>query len=139
MVKLGEGGTLPVRSKPGDAGLDLYVSRSVVARAKATTDVHTDVYMEIPYGWYARIVGRSSTLRRRHLLVIEGIIDTGYRGELFVGVYNPTDKDINIQKGERPAQIILARNWNDAGLTVVEVSKLKQSERGENGFGSTGI
>ena len=94
------------KTYPGDAGWDLYVSRDVVIPAYSFTDIHTDIAIAMPEGLWGRVTGRSSALRKYGLLVNEGIIDNGYRGELFIGVFNLTNHDQFIPAGTRLAQLI---------------------------------
>ncbi len=133
----GEGNPqVPTKAYLGDAGWDLYVSRDVVVPAYSFVDVHTDIAIAMPEGVWGRITGRSSTLRKYRLLVNEGIIDNGYRGELFIGVFNLTNHDRFIPVGTRIAQILFHRLIEDLqwGLTKV----LPPSQRQDKGFGSSG-
>lgn len=141
--------TLPTRFHEGDAGYDLYVSREVVIPASVPPvpegdelrpgfcDVHTDVYLSFPPHLYGRITGRSSTVRKRGLQVQEGIIDSGYTGELFIGVWNLLPHAVPLQKGDRIAQLIIHRHEPSALLQIGQLPP-RNGGRGQNGFGSTG-
>lgn len=126
---------MPNKAHGSDAGYDLYISREATIPIQGMTDLHTDIAIAIPHGFFGRITGRSSTLRKRGLLVNEGIIDNGYRGELFVAVFNLSGQEVTLKAGERVAQLLIHRvelmDW-------VEMADLPPSERGEAGFGSTG-
>lgn len=135
--ELGEGAKVPYKKYAGDAGWDLFVSRTCDIPPGATVDVHTDVYIDMPPFLYARIVGRSSTLRTHGLLVNEGIIDNGYTGELFVGVHNMTKKTFHVEKGMRLAQVLFY-NIEDVRWSQVEKIQSYPGKRGNAGFGSTG-
>lgn len=135
--ELGEGAKVPFKKYIGDAGWDLYVSRSVDIPAGETVDVHTDIKIDMPPYLYARITGRSSSLRKHGLLINEGIIDNGYTGELFVCVHNITDKPFHVEKGMRLAQILF-HTIEDVRWAEVDEIKPSSSTRGESGFGSTG-
>lgn len=137
-VNLGDGALSLYKKYDTDAGWDLYVSRSVVIRPKEVVDVHTDLRMCIPSGFYGRITGRSSTLRKHHLLVNEGIIDAGFTGELFICVRNLSGKSFRVQKGMRLAQIIFGQVLP---VTIIEnqFTGWPTGARGLSGFGSTGI
>ncbi len=128
-------GKMPTQAYTADAGYDLYVSRKVTIAPKTFVDVHTDISGHLPDGIWGRITGRSSTLRKHGLQVQEGIIDNGYRGELFVGVWNLTDKPVTIEIGHRIAQIIL---HNSISVRWIKVKKLKPSDRNTKSFGSSG-
>lgn len=126
---------IPVKRYAEDAGWDLFASRDAIVAPGQQKDIHTDIAIAIPLHWYAQIKTRSSTMARTGLMVLEGVIDQTYRGELFFMVYNPTDKPVLIQQGDRLAQILF--------LPVPEVSwihapELPSSARGNSGFGSTG-
>lgn len=135
----GENGKTPTRQYAGDAGFDLYASEPVRIGPGEFQDVPVSVNAEFPEGVWGWIVGRSSTLRTKNLLVNQGIIDNGYRGELYVGVQNLATGGAakRIERGERIAQLIpmplLAAN-----LRWELTTNLHPSDRGTNGFGSTG-
>jgi dUTP pyrophosphatase len=112
------------------------VSRDVRIAANSFEDVHSDIAVELPAGYWARVTGRSSSLRVHGLLVSEGVIDGGYRGELFVGVWNLRGVPVTVKAGWRIAQIIIVPL---VVLPWTEVNELGESGRGRNGFGSTGV
>lgn len=127
---------LPSRGYADDAGLDLYVSQDMKVDPYEFVDVPSGVKIDIPEGMWAFIVGRSSTLRKKGLLVNPGIIDAGWTGELFAGVQNMTGQTVEVAAGDRLAQLILLP------APVVgyepEWGKVRDKARGTNGFGSTG-
>lgn len=136
--QLGIHGQLPSQSHFNDAGLDLYVSQKTVVEPGQFVDVPFDVAAELPRGTWGMLVGRSSTLRRRGLLVATGIIDEGYRGPLYGGVQNlSATESVTLEIGERIAQLIVLPNFS-MGVEPVWVAELSESERGDGGFGSTG-
>lgn len=135
--ELGEGAKAPYKKYFGDAGWDLFVSRECVINPGETVDVHTDIKIDMPPYLYARIVGRSSTLRKHHLMVNEGIIDNGYTGELFVCIHNLSDKPFKVEKGMRLAQILF-HSIEDVRWSQVKAIQPVAGKRGEAGFGSTG-
>lgn len=134
---LGDGARRPVKKHEGDAGWDLYVSRPCVIPPGETVDVHTDVYINMPPFLYARITGRSSSLRAHGLLVNEGIIDNGYTGELFVCVHNMGDEPVNVDAGTRLAQVLF-HVIEDVRWSEVDEIGPSRDGRGDSGFGSTG-
>lgn len=127
---------------PGDAGLDLRASEQVLIGPGAHTFVHTGVRIALPLNTFAWVVARSSTFGQYNLLVLPGIIDAEYTGEIGVSVFNPTTWAVRIRSGERVAQLLLLKNgWTDYVLEPVgspeEVHPV-ETTRGANGFGSTG-
>lgn len=135
--ELGKGAKVPYKKHTGDAGWDLYVSRDCIIPVGETVDVHTDIKIDMPPYLYARIVGRSSTLRKHNLMVNEGIIDNGFTGELFVCVHNMGNKPFHVKQGMRLAQVLF-HTIEDVRWSEVEKVVATPGKRGNNGFGSTG-
>lgn len=129
---------MPFKAYESDAGYDLFVSEPVSVPPSAFRDVRLSVTgIVLPEGYWGRLVGRSSTLRRRGLLVPEGVIDGGYTGPLFAGVFNLTNQPVAIERGDRIAQLILCP-LVEVPVERVEVHEIPATERGSNGFGSSG-
>jgi len=127
-----------------DAGLDLVTLEDVHIPWGKRADLRTGLAMAMPTGFYGRLVGRSSAIRKRGLLVVEGIIDAGFRGELLVHVYAlPQVTGLTlageartlVEAGSSVGQLIVSPIPH---VEVYEVDKLPDSERGERGFGSSG-
>lgn len=134
--KTGMHAQLPQQKHEGDAGWDLFVSREVTIPPGEWADVHTDILISLPSTVWAEITGRSSTFRIRGMQVQHGVIDAGYRGELFIAVWNPGNEWKTIRVGERIAQLIPHERVQ---LTWREAESLPSSARGDGGFGSTGL
>lgn len=130
-------GELPSQTYPNDAGFDLAASEDIKIASGGTELVPFDISVQMPPGYWAWITGRSSMIRKRNLLVTSGIIDHGYRGELFANVTNMNGEDIVIKKGERVAQLIPMGNHAPT-MRPVRVNQLDPGDRGEHGFGSSG-
>lgn len=126
---------LPFKAHRDDAGYDLFVTEPAIIHPGQFVDIHTGVAIGLPFGVWAWVTGRSSTLRRRGLMVVDGVIDTGYTGELFTGVFNLSKDPVEVAPGERLAQLILNPVIH---ADTVWSDELSGSSRGENGFGSTG-
>lgn len=133
------GGTAlaPSRAYPDDAGMDLYVIEETTIRPGEFVDVPTGLAVELPGGTWGFLTGRSSSFRTHHLLVIPGIIDVGYRGELFSGVTNLGTEDVVLNRGDRVAQLIVLPNMTEL-LDLKQVPALASHPRGGKGFGSSG-
>jgi dUTP pyrophosphatase len=128
---------LPRRIHADDAGLDLYVARTTTVEPGEFVDVPAGVAVELPEWSWGLITGRSSTLRKRRLMVNPGIIDAGYRGPLFAGVFNLAGETVTVEQGERIAQLIIIEN-STRRVRPEWVKELSPHARGESGFGSSG-
>lgn len=135
--ELGENAKKPYKKHTGDAGWDLFTSEDVVIPPMETVDVHTNIKIDMPPYLYARITGRSSTLRKHKLLVNEAIIDNGYTGELFVCVHNMSTHPFHVKRGMRLAQILF-HVIEDVRWSQVDKVVPAEGKRGDEGFGSTG-
>lgn len=129
---------LPSRGYPDDAGLDLFACEDVEVGPFDVVDIPTGVAMELPPGTWGMIVGRSSTLRKRKMLVNMSVIDRGWRGDLFVNVVNLEATEKLVTKGERIGQLIILPNISE-GWVPTFVEELSGHARGTKGFGSTGL
>lgn len=125
----------PSRAYPDDAGLDLAACENVTVPAGGRALVRTGLRFALPPGTWGLIVGRSSTWAKRQLFVHLGVIDAGWRGELFVSVENRGDDEAKVEVGERLAQYVVLPAWSGQ---LVETDELSPHPRGENGFGSSG-
>ena len=133
-VKLGPSGKLPKRANSKDAGLDMFASESVIINNNEGARVLTDIRMEIPDGYVGLILDRSS-LGAKGIHVHGGVVDSPYRGEIKVVLWNHGSEPYSVQKGDKIAQIvILPIILNPAEQT----EDLSISERGTKGFGSSG-
>jgi len=136
---LERGAKMPVRIYNNDAGYDLFVSKSVMARARSMVNVPTGVSCKSEIPAWILLTGRSSTLSNYGLMVNEGIIDGDYTGELFIKVYNPKNEDVYIPKDMRIGQIIVLPHTNIKFNKVVKIQNQSINVRGNRGFGSSGV
>jgi dUTP pyrophosphatase len=130
---------LPAAAHPGDAGLDLVANTEVTLKPGERAMVPTGIAVAIPEG-YAGLVLPRSGLASKHGITLAnapGLIDSGYRGEVMVAVVNlDPNEAYTIARGERIAQLVIVPF---ATVAVEESDALPASERGEGGFGSTGL
>jgi dUTP pyrophosphatase len=131
-IMLGEGARMPTRATPGSAGLDLYAARYAFGGYGGPIVVDTGVHIEIPHGYAGHVLPRSS-LSKRGLHVLHGVIDSDYRGS--IGVCLLSQEGFTIEPGQRIAQLVIAPVWCGE-LEVAEA--LTDTDRGAGGFGSTG-
>jgi dUTP pyrophosphatase len=130
---------LPSKAHPDeDVGFDLHTVAATTVPPGEFRDVPVGIGYELPSGFWGRIAGRSSALRKRGLLVIEGTIDPGFRGDIYVCALNTTKDPVTVHVGERIGQLIPVRA-EGVGWTVEVVESLSGSSRGVKGFGSSGL
>lgn len=130
---------IPTYSHPGDAGADLSSTESITLAPGQRAVVGTGVSIALPDGYVAFVVPRSGLAAKHGITVVNspGTVDAGYRGEIKVTLLN-TDQtsSFEITSGDRIAQLIV---MPFVKARFIEVEKLPESERGELGFGSSGI
>lgn len=139
--KLGKNAIEPTYGTSESAGLDLYAINGACINPKESAIIHTGIAMEIPKGYFGGIYPRSGLAIRRGLRLQNcvGVIDSDYRGEIMVGLYNDSDSCQIISYGDRVAQMII-QSYVNAELDQHDVSELNtNTERSTGGFGSTGM
>ena len=125
---------LPERKREGDVGLDLYCIEDFEIEPNEIKIVRTGIAIEIPKGYFGMIKDRSG-LASKGLHVLAGIIDENYRGEIKVVLINLGKEKLKFEKYSRIAQLLIIPYLK----VEIEESELSQTERGENGFGSSGL
>lgn len=139
--RLSETAKLPTKATPDSAGFDLYVDLEgpdfVAIMPHTSVMLNTGISMAIPKGYFGGIFARSGLASREGLRPPNcvGVIDSDYRGNIGVGLYNDSDQVRTISHGQRVAQMVIIP-CPDAELE--EVENLPDTERGDGGFGSTG-
>jgi dUTP pyrophosphatase len=128
---------LPSYAHDGDAGLDLRAAETLEVVPRARVAVPTGLRIAVPDGWVGLVHPRSGLARRHGLTVANapGTIDAGYRGDLLVLLVNLGDEPVTVERGDRIAQLLLQRVGR---ASIVEVSDLDGTTRGQGGFGSSG-
>lgn len=136
VLKLHPDAVIPVTANPTDAGYDLTAIADAVIPTLGRAVVGTGIAVAIPAGHVGLIWPRSGLAVKSGINVLAGVIDSGYRGEVKVALHNTDyETDVVIRKGDRIAQLLVQAVVT---LPMVEVGQLSDSDRGENGFGSTG-
>ncbi len=131
---------LPNYETNSSAGMDLRanLNESVTLKPLERTIIKTGLFIELPIGIEAQVRPRSGLAAKKGISVLNapGTIDADYRGEIGVILVNLSNQDFTIENGERIAQLIIAKHeraeWE-------EVEILGETDRGEGGFGSTGV
>lgn len=138
-VKLiNEDAILPFQANIGDAGLDLFSAEEKLILPGEAELIRTGIIIELPEGTEAQVRPRSGLALKHSVTILNspGTIDEGYRGEIKVILINHGNKEFLVEKQTRIAQIVIAQI---AKVNIVQVEELTNSERGEGGFGSSGI
>jgi dUTP pyrophosphatase len=130
--------TIPTRSNGTDAGYDLYAAVNGRIEGKNRDVINTGISIAIPEGYYGRIAPRSGLAVKNGLDVLAGVVDSGYRGEVGVVLQNLGYMDFEYSEGDRIAQLIIEKCHDVEWEEVAYPEDLTSSERGEDGFGSTG-
>ncbi len=126
---------LPQFAHAIDAGLDLYTVQNVTIAPGERLSVPTGIAVEIPIGYVGLIWDKSGIAQKGGLKTLGGVIDAGYRGEIFVGLLNIGTEPYEFTVGQKIAQILIQKIEQPE---IVEVSELDETARGEGAFGSTG-
>ena len=138
VARLRDDAILPSQAYEGDAGLDLAACERLELAPGERGIVGTGLAVAVPEGWAGLVLPRSGLAARHGITVVNspGLIDAGYRGELKVIMLN-TDKHkaFVVEPGMRVAQLVLVEA---AGVRLVELEELSNSERGAAGLGSSG-
>jgi dUTP pyrophosphatase len=128
---------VPAHAHPGDGGVDLYARESATLHPGERAIVPTGVAVAIPEGFAALVTPRSGLAARSGLGVVNspGLVDSGYRGEIKAILVNLGSETIQIERGERIAQMVVVP-VSTQEFDIVD--ELPESSRGAGGFGSTG-
>lgn len=153
-IKLDDGAIMPTRAHSTDAGLDLYSrEEKTIYPMRAAWDTSlsdmvgfipqlaggetfdTGVHMEFPHGCFGKIESKSGLNTKASVVSCGGVIDEGYTGSIVVKLYNLGSKPYTVHKGDKIAQLVILL-YATPDMELVDA--LEATERGDNGFGSTG-
>lgn len=137
VLLVSEPGLEPSYAQPGDAGADLRAAVDSIVPAMGRVTVRTGVSIALPDGYVGLVHPRSGLSAKHGITVLNspGTVDAGYRGEIAVTLYNSSNEDFAVTRGDRIAQLVI-QAIEIADFIVVE--NLPGSHRGTSGFGSTG-
>ena len=128
-------GRVPTKKNASDAGWDMYAAEDAIIDPSQSQLISTDMAMAIPEGYVGLIWDRSGMAAKRGIHRFAGVIDSGYRGEVKVCLWNSSNEHCIINKGDRIAQILFQPV---PSLPLIQVQNLNDTSRGKKGFGSTG-
>jgi dUTP pyrophosphatase len=136
-----EDAVFPTYAYPSDSGFDLHSIEEVILPAFGRAAVSTGLKLGISEGYEIQVRPKSGLALKMGLTVLNspGTIDFGYNGEIKVIVFNVNNYPLTINKGMKIAQAVLCPVFNGRYVKLEKVDKIGEKERGENGFGSTGI
>lgn len=125
---------LPTRAHHDDAGLDIYCCEDVTLLPHETTKIPTGIAYEVPEG-YVGLIWDKSSVGGKGIKTLGGVLDSGYRGELFVPLHNLHNVPHTFEAGHKIAQMLIQKVelWD-----VEESDELSETKRGTGAFGSTG-
>lgn len=150
-IMLDPGATMPTRAHPTDAGMDLYAADDVTIYPDGTKFFHADGFIEtiacgevidtgvhiaFDPGTYGKIESRSGLNVKHHVVSCGGVIDEGYTGSIKVKLYNFGTEAYYVRKGDKIAQLVIMPYLTPE---IEVVDHLDETERGNAGFGSTGV
>ncbi|HVU06435.1 MAG TPA: dUTP diphosphatase [Candidatus Paceibacterota bacterium] len=137
IILMREGVPVPRYALPGDAGFDLYVGEKITLAPMERASINTGLKMEIPKGCVGIIYEKSGLSFKHGIITYGNVIDSGYRGEVKVGVMNLGKETHIFEPGDKVAQMII-HSYEEVEFKEVKEGGLSESARGERGFGSTG-
>jgi dUTP pyrophosphatase len=131
----------PSYNYPSDSGFDLYSTEEVTLEPFGRALIPTGLKFDIPDGSEIQVRPKSGLALKQGLTVLNtpGTVDSGYNGEIQVIVFNTNPKPFTIEKGMKIAQAVLCPVVNGNWVELIKVDSVDEKDRGDNGFGSTGI
>ena len=133
-IVLDKGAFMPERAHSTDAGLDLRTPETFTIRAKSSAIIDTGVHVELPQNTVGMLKSKSG-LNVKLGITSEGVIDVGYTGSIVVKLYNHGNYPVMFNRGDKISQLVIL----PVVLPELEVvDSHEETERGDNGFGSTG-
>lgn len=139
--KLNDDATLPSYNYPSDSGFDLYSTIEVEIPAFGRALIPTGLSFQFPEGYEIQVRTKSGLAINQGIMVLNspGTVDQGYSGEIKVPIFNTNNSPFTIKKNMKVAQGVLCPVVNGNFVKIEEVETFDQTDRGDNGFGSTGI
>ncbi len=133
---IGEHGYTPTKAHKEDAGFDIRSPLSCVLPARGAVTIDTKVHIAIPDGCCGLLVSKSG-LNVKYGITSTGLIDSGYTGSIAVKLYNSSNEEYYIRRGDKITQLVILPHVN-VKLKKTDKLTVEKGKRGENGFGSSG-
>lgn len=134
-IMLDDGAIMPTRAHAHDAGLDLYAQEGRIIEAKESAIFDTGVHVLIPDGYVGLLMSKSG-LNVKYGLTSEGVVDASYTGSIVVKLYNNSGFDYHVRTGDKISQLLIMPIETPSLIQVNDFAE--KTERGSNGFGSSG-
>jgi len=134
--KLKENAVVPGYAHEGDAGMDLFSAEDIVINPGERGIVCTGISVEIPNGYVGLVWDKSGLASKKGIKTMAGVMDSGYRGEWKIVLFNTGSEQHQIKEGDKIAQVLIQPI---ECAEIEEVKELEDSSRGDGGFGSTGL
>lgn len=134
-ILLDKGAHVPIRAHKTDAGMDLYAMDTKTLKMLDSACFDTGVHIQLPPNTYGKIESKSGLNVKHGIVSCGGVIDEGYIGSIVVKLYNFGHEDYEVHIGDKIAQLVIMPCLYES---VEVVDKLEDTNRGNNGFGSTG-
>lgn len=136
--KLDKGAIMPTKAYRGDAGIDLYSRETKTIKAHSSESFDTGVHVKIPKGTAGFLKSKSGLNVNHGITSDGGVIDYGYTGSIVVKLYNHSDIDYTVEAGNKISQLVIMQILTPA-IEIVDQITYPDAERGDNGFGSSGV
>jgi dUTP pyrophosphatase len=135
-IMLDEGAKILQRAYPSDAGLDLCSREEKIILQGESEVFDTGVHVELPLGTFGKLESKSGLHFKYNVVCLGGVVDESYRGSIRVKLTNFGDKSYMIRKGQKIVQLVIIP-CHQPRIDVVD--RLEDTDRGSNGFGSSGL
>lgn len=126
----------PSYAYEGDAGMDIFSNEEKTIPSSHRAPVKTGLYFEVPKGYVGLVWDKSGLALKQGIKTMAGVLDSGYRGELKIVLVNLSSQPFKIEKGMKIAQMLMQKVES---AVLKEVRELSATERGDGGFGSSGL
>ena len=138
---LNDDAKFPEYAYPSDSGFDLFSTEEVILQPFGRSLVPTGIKLSIPEEYEIQVRPKSGLAINQGLTVLNtpGTVDSGYNGEIKVIIFNTNNISVTIPKGTKIAQAVLCPVVNGKYVNLIQVDKVGDGDRGDNGFGSTGL
>jgi dUTP pyrophosphatase len=138
---LNEDAKFPEYAYPSDSGFDLFSTEEIILQSFGRALVPTGIKLSIPEEFEIQVRPKSGLAINQGLTVLNtpGTVDSGYNGEIKVIIFNTNNTTVTIPKGTKIAQAVLSPVVNGKYVDLIKVNKVGDGDRGDNGFGSTGL